>query len=168
MCSASRKRGQGSQTAAVVVPIPCGRTELCAVRVLARWLSAAEIADLPVFRRIYAPAAECGQPPSPAGCRPGCSYRAVRRAVRRADRPLPRGVGGLQIGWFRRPQSQAQRTHERDAGRRARGSAEAVRQAQELRRGRGVPGARQSVRRSPARQRPLMDEPSLQAPLRRV
>jgi site-specific recombinase XerC len=46
---------KGSQTDAVVVPLPYGRTELCPVRALNAWLAAAGITDGPVFRRIWLP-----------------------------------------------------------------------------------------------------------------
>jgi integrase len=46
---------KGSQTEAVVVPLPYGQTELCPVRALSAWLAAAGIVDGPVFRRIWLP-----------------------------------------------------------------------------------------------------------------
>jgi integrase len=49
------KRSKGSQTEAVLVPLPYGRTELCPVRALTRWLDAAAITEGPVFRRIWLP-----------------------------------------------------------------------------------------------------------------
>ena len=49
------KRSKGAQTEAVMVPLPHGRTELCPVRALSRWLERAEIREGPVFRRIWAP-----------------------------------------------------------------------------------------------------------------
>jgi len=49
------KRSKGSQTEAVLVPLPYGRTELCPVRALARWLDAAAISEGPVFRRLWLP-----------------------------------------------------------------------------------------------------------------
>jgi site-specific recombinase XerD len=52
---------KGSQTEAVVVPLPYGQTELCPVRALTAWLAAAGITDGPVFRRIWLPARD-GQP----------------------------------------------------------------------------------------------------------
>ena len=48
-------RSKGSQTDAVLVPLPYGRTELCPVRALTAWLDAAAIADGPVFRRLFLP-----------------------------------------------------------------------------------------------------------------
>jgi site-specific recombinase XerD len=49
------KRSKGSQTSAVLVPVPYGKTELCPVRALMRWLDAAALSEGPVFRRIWAP-----------------------------------------------------------------------------------------------------------------
>jgi hypothetical protein len=50
------KRTKGSQTEAVLVPLPYGKTELCPVHALACWLDAAAITDGPVFRRLWLPA----------------------------------------------------------------------------------------------------------------
>jgi site-specific recombinase XerD len=56
---------KGSQTAAVIVPLPYGKTGLCPVRALERWLAAAEITDGPVFRRIWLPKQSTpGEPPA--------------------------------------------------------------------------------------------------------
>ncbi|MBW4092373.1 MAG: site-specific integrase [Proteobacteria bacterium] len=46
---------KGSQTDAVIVPLPYGQTELCPVRALAAWQQAAGITQGPVFRRIWLP-----------------------------------------------------------------------------------------------------------------
>jgi site-specific recombinase XerD len=46
-------QSKGSQSAAVIVPLPYGETELCPVRALARWREAAGITSGPVFRRIW-------------------------------------------------------------------------------------------------------------------
>lgn len=46
---------KGSQTDAVIVPLPYGHTELCPVRALTAWLEAGSIAAGPVFRRIWLP-----------------------------------------------------------------------------------------------------------------
>lgn len=55
---------KGSQTDAVTVPLPFGKTGLCPVRALERWLDAASITDGPVFRRIWLPkAVGPGEPP---------------------------------------------------------------------------------------------------------
>jgi len=57
-------QSKGSQTAAVVVPLPYGHTELCPVRALAAWLEAGSITAGPVFRRIWLPRkARAGEPP---------------------------------------------------------------------------------------------------------
>jgi integrase len=49
-------QSKGSQTSAVVVPLPYGQTALCPVRALTAWLTAAGITDGPVFRRVWLPA----------------------------------------------------------------------------------------------------------------
>lgn len=55
---------KGSQAAAVMVPLPYGKTELCPVRALTAWLEAAGIVAGPVFRRIWRPKkARPGVPP---------------------------------------------------------------------------------------------------------
>ena len=59
------RRSKGAQTEAVLVPLPYGRTELCPVRALARWLAAASIGDGPVFKRIWVPPVNDGQNPPP-------------------------------------------------------------------------------------------------------
>ena len=51
-------RSKGAQTSAVTVPIPYGKTELCPVRALTRWLSDAGIDEGAVFRRLWVPPAE--------------------------------------------------------------------------------------------------------------
>jgi integrase len=55
---------KGSQTAAVIVPLPYGRTELCPVRAITDWLEAAGIVSGPVFRRVWLPKqTQPGEPP---------------------------------------------------------------------------------------------------------
>ncbi len=49
------KRSKGAQTEAVLVPLPYGRTELCPVRALSRWIDAGTITEGAVFRRIWTP-----------------------------------------------------------------------------------------------------------------
>jgi len=49
------KRSKGAQTEAVLVPLPYGRTELCPVRALSRWIDAGAITEGAVFRRIWTP-----------------------------------------------------------------------------------------------------------------
>ena len=83
------KRSKGSQTDAVLVPLPYGRTELCPVRALARWLDAAAITEGPVFRRIWLPpqaapdAPPAGQPvpPLPAIGTEPLTPRSIARIV---------------------------------------------------------------------------------------
>ena len=60
------ERTKGPQTEAVLVPLPYGKTELCPVRALARWLDAAAITDGPVFRRLWLPAQAAPDAPLPA------------------------------------------------------------------------------------------------------
>ena len=58
-------QSKGAQTDAVTVPLPYGHTELCPVRALAAWQSAAGITAGPVFRRIWLPRkARPGEPPA--------------------------------------------------------------------------------------------------------
>ncbi len=58
-------RSKGAQTDPVLVPLPYGKTELCPVRALTRWLAAAAITDGPVFRRLWAPPRAAADPPPP-------------------------------------------------------------------------------------------------------
>jgi len=58
------KRSKGSQTEAVLVPLPYGRTELCPVRALSAWISAASLTEGPVFRRIWLPPSSPDAPPA--------------------------------------------------------------------------------------------------------
>jgi integrase len=67
------KRSKGAQTEAVMVPLPRGRTKLCPVQALARWLERAEIREGPVFRRIWAPPA--AGPDAPLPCPPSAPRR---------------------------------------------------------------------------------------------
>ena len=46
------ERTKGPQTEAVLVPLPYGKTEFCAVCALSGWRRATAIRDGPVFRRI--------------------------------------------------------------------------------------------------------------------
>lgn len=56
---------KGSQAEALMVPLPYGDTELCPVRALERWLTAASIINGPGFRRIWRATRESGgDPPS--------------------------------------------------------------------------------------------------------
>lgn len=55
---------KGSQTDAVIVPLPYGHTALCPVRALTSWLEAANITAGPAFRRIWLPKkGVSGEPP---------------------------------------------------------------------------------------------------------
>lgn len=57
---------KGSQAAAVRIPLPYGTTELCPVRAIDRWRSAAAIETGPLFRRIWAAGqASAGRFPTP-------------------------------------------------------------------------------------------------------
>ena len=85
------KRTKGSQTEAVLVPLPYGKTELCPVRALARWLDAAAITDGPVFRRIWLPPRLPRAPPSPARDRNRAADAALHRPHRAGAAPPPRG-----------------------------------------------------------------------------
>ena len=61
---------KGSQTAAVIVPLPYGQTELCPVRAVTAWLAAAGITDGPVFRRVWLPRKGTADDPPPLLPRP--------------------------------------------------------------------------------------------------
>jgi integrase len=76
-------RSKGSQMAAVLVPLPYGRTELCPVRALSRWLQAAEITAGPVFRRIWQPPQlDPDAPPPPPALGPDAlTTRSIGRIV---------------------------------------------------------------------------------------
>ena len=87
------------------VPLPYGRTELCPVRALARWLDAAAITD--------------GRCSAASGCRPRpprmppCLARdrqcAADAALDRAHRPGACRGGGVRAARVRRSQPQARR-----------------------------------------------------------
>ena len=76
-------RSKGSQMAAILVPLPYGRTELCPVRALARWLAAAAITEGPVFRRIWLPPQfdTDALPPLPAIGSEALTPRSIGRIV---------------------------------------------------------------------------------------
>lgn len=90
-------RSKGAQTAPVTVPLPYGRTELCPVRALTAWLTAAAITEGPVFRRIWVPPAP---PDSPTALpRLGGSPltpRSIARIVQ--TRAAAAGFGRLEFG----------------------------------------------------------------------
>lgn len=60
-------RSKGAQTSAVLVPLPEGKTELCAVWAHTRWVSSAAITERAVYRRISVqPRLSLDAPPCPA------------------------------------------------------------------------------------------------------
>ena len=77
------KRSKGSQTGAVLVPLPYGKTELCPVRALTRWLDAAALGEGPVFRRIWAPPQNAADaaPPLPAIGADPLTPRSIARII---------------------------------------------------------------------------------------
>lgn len=95
------QRSKGSQTDAVLVPLPYGRTELCPVRALAHWLERAGIGNGPVFRRIWLPSFAIHDRPTPS--RIGderLTTRSIGRIVqaRAADAGfLPRDFGAHSL-----------------------------------------------------------------------
>ncbi len=91
------KRSKGSQTEAVLVPLPCGRTELCPVRALTAWLEAATIGDGPVFRRLWLPPRinPSGPPPLPAIGPDALTPRSIARIVQ--DRAVKAGLARLEF-----------------------------------------------------------------------
>ena len=92
------QRSKGSQTDAVLVPLPYGRTELCPVRALARWLDAAAITGGPVFRRIWLPlqAAPDAPPPRPAIGTAPLTPRSIARIVQ--ARAVAAGFAAREFG----------------------------------------------------------------------
>ncbi len=76
-------RSKGSQTSAVLVPLPYGRTDLCPVQALTRWLEVAGISEGPVFRRIWLPpqAVPGGPPPALALGTEAITPRSIGRIV---------------------------------------------------------------------------------------
>jgi integrase len=95
-------RSKGAQTEAVLVPLPYGRTELCPVRALSRWLQVAAITDGPVFRRIWLPPQinSDAPPPLPALGREALTTRSIGRIVqsRAADAGfVARDFGGHSL-----------------------------------------------------------------------
>ena len=76
-------RSKGAQAAAVLVPLPYGKTELCPVRALIRWLDAAAITDGPVFRRLWLPpqASPDGPPAPPAIGSAALTPRSIARII---------------------------------------------------------------------------------------
>lgn len=90
------KRSKGSQTAAVMVPLPYGRTELCPVRALTAWLEAAAITAGPVFRRLWLPPRATGGPPAlPVLGVEALTPRSIARIVQ--DRAVKVGFARLEF-----------------------------------------------------------------------
>ncbi len=91
-------QSKGSQTAAVIVPLPYGQTELCPVRALTAWLEAAGISTGPVFRRIWLPKlTRSGEPPAlpRIGTQPITSWTVAAIVQARAT---DAGFGGRDFG----------------------------------------------------------------------
>jgi integrase len=89
---------KGSQTDAVIVPLPYGQTELCPVRALTAWLDAAGITAGPVFRRIWLPKlTQPGEPPPlpRLGSQPLTPW-SVAAIVK--SRAVDAGFGGRDFG----------------------------------------------------------------------
>lgn len=89
---------KGSQTDAVIVPLPYGQTELCPVRALAAWQDAAGIVSGPVFRRIWLPkqGASGEPPPLPRIGSQAITPWAVAAIVK--SRAAAAGFGGRDFG----------------------------------------------------------------------
>jgi len=95
------KRSKGAQTESVLVPLPYGRTELCPVRALARWLEAGAITGGPVFRRVWLPPAAANgfsgaPPPRPAIGADALTPRSIARIVQ--ARAAAAGFAGHEFG----------------------------------------------------------------------
>jgi integrase len=95
------KRSKGAQTESVLVPLPYGRTELCPVRALARWLEAGAITAGPVFRRIWLPplptdGAPGDPPPRPTIGTEPLTPRSIARIVQ--ARAAAAGFVGGEFG----------------------------------------------------------------------
>ncbi len=95
-------RSKGSQIAAVLVPLPYGRTELCPVRALSRWMQVAAITEGAVFRRIWLPPQinPDAPPPLPVLGSDALTTRSIGRIVqsRAADAGfVPRDFGGHSL-----------------------------------------------------------------------
>ena len=95
---------KGSQTDAVIIPLPYGDTALCPVRALERWIKAAAIKEGPVFRRIWRQKNNRtdGSPSLPRVGDEALSDRAIALIVQ--TRAVAAGFGNTGA---RRPQPQA-------------------------------------------------------------
>ena len=91
-------RSKGSQAAAVIVPLPYGKTELCPVRALSAWLAAASISEGAVFRRLWLPptANVGGPPPLPVLGTEALTTRSIGRIVQ--ARAAAAGFVGREFG----------------------------------------------------------------------
>ena len=90
-------RSKGEQTAAVRVPLPYGRTELCPVRAVTRWLDAAGINEGPVFRRIWTPPRGAATAPAPPVIgHAALTPRSIARIVQ--ARAAAAGFAGREFG----------------------------------------------------------------------
>ena len=91
-------RSKGSQSAAVTVPLPYGKTELCPVRALSAWLAAASIAEGAVFRRLWLPpsAGGDGPPALPVLGTEALTTRSIGRIVQ--ARAAAAGFVGSEFG----------------------------------------------------------------------
>jgi hypothetical protein len=101
---------KGSQTDAVIVPLPYGQTELCPVRAVTAWLEAAGITRGPVFRRLWLPQkARPGEaPPLPRiGAQPITPWAVDR------DRQSARRGSRLRRVGLSRAQPEARRPDDR-------------------------------------------------------
>jgi len=89
----SRKHWANSSESA-----PCGRTEICPVRALSRWLQAAEITEGPVFRRIWLASQINADalPPLPAIGQEALTTRSIGRIVQ--ARAAAAGFGASEFG----------------------------------------------------------------------
>lgn len=91
-------RSKGSQAAAVTVPLPYGRTELCPVRALSAWLAASGIAEGAVFRRLWLPPTvnADGPPALPVLGTEALTTRSIGRVVQ--VRAAAAGFVGREFG----------------------------------------------------------------------
>ena len=90
---------KGTQTEAVIVPLPYGQTELCPVRALAAWQAAAGITDRPgVPPHLAAPSRRGRARPLP--CPASAASRSRPGPSPRSSRPAPPrpGFGGRDFG----------------------------------------------------------------------
>ncbi len=89
---------KSSQADAVTVPLPYGKTELCPVRALERWLAASGITEGPVFRRIWLPKHASGAEPPPLPRLGAEALTAHSVALIVQARGAAAGFGRLELG----------------------------------------------------------------------